>query len=75
MPKKSCDRTLTDSQHVKRSERLLKSAQQYFSHIFLSHWKEISTKNSVLVVSEISKLFANILTPDDKYSLLVKASV
>ena len=75
MHKKSCVRTLMDSQHVKGSETLLKSARQYFCHIFWSLWKEISSKNSVLVVSEILRLFVNILTPDDKYSLSVKASV
>ena len=32
-------------------------------------------KNSVLVGSEISRLFVDILTPDDKYFLTVKASV
>ena len=75
MPKKIPVRNLMDSQHVKVSERLLKSARQYFCHIFWSLWKKISSKNSVLVVSEILRLFVNILTPDDKYSLSVKASV
>ena len=43
--------------------------------IFFDHlWKEISSENSLLVVSEILRLFANILTPDDKYSLSVKTS-
>ena len=64
-----------DSHHVKVSERLLKSAVQYFCHIFLSLQKEIGSKNSVLVVSEILRLFVNILTPNDKYSLSVKATV
>ena len=75
MPKKIRVRNLMDSQHVNVSERLLKSARQYFCHIFWSLWKKISSKNSVLVVSEILRLFVNILTPDDKYSLSVKASV
>ena len=75
MPKKPRVRTLMDSQHVKGSETLLKSARQNFCHIFWSFRKKISSKNSVLVVSEILRLFVNILTPDDKYSLLVKASV
>ena len=35
----------------------------------------MSPKNPVLVVSEILRLFVNILTPDDKYSLSVKATV
>ena len=78
MPKKPRVRTLMDSQHVKGfkgSESLLKSARQYFCHIFWSLWKKISSKNSFLEVSEILRLFVNILTPDDKYSLSVKASV
>ena len=36
MPKKRSARTLVDSQRVKGSETLLKSEQQYFSHIFSS---------------------------------------
>ena len=75
MPKKPSVRTAMGSQQVKVSEGLLKSARQYFCHIFWSLWKKISSKNSVLVVSEILRLFVNILTPDDKYSLSVKASV
>ena len=68
-------RILSESEHVKGSAALLKSGGQYISHIFWSLWKEISSKNSVLVVSEIMKLFLNILTPNDKYSIWVKASV
>ena len=75
MPKKPRDRTLMDSQHVKGSGRLLKSARQYFSNIFWSLWKQISSKDFVLVVSEILRHFVNILALDDKYSLSVKASV
>ena len=75
MPKKIPVRNLMDSQHVKVSERLLKSARQYFCHIFWSLWKNMSSKNSLLVVFEILRLFVNILTPDEKYSLSVKASV
>ena len=33
------------------------------------------SKNLFLVVYETLRLFVNILTPDDKYSLSVKASV
>ena len=75
MHKKPLGRTLMGSLHVKGSERLLKSARQYLCHIICSLWNKISSKNSVLVVSEILRLFVNILTPDDKYSLSVKASV
>ena len=75
MPKKLRVRTLMESEHVKVSERMLKSAQQYFSLIFWSLCKKISSKNFLLKLTEILRLFVNILTPDDKYSLLVKASV
>ena len=75
MPEKTRVRTLMDTQHVKGSQKLLKSATHYFRNIFLSLRKEISSKNSVLVVSEILRLFVNILTPNDKYSLSVKAGI
>ena len=75
MPKKPRVRTLMESQYVKVFERFLQASRQYFCHIFWSLWNEISSKDSVLVLSEILRLFVNILTPDDKYSLSVKASV
>ena len=71
MPKKARVRTFIESQHVKGPKRLLKSARQYFCDILWSLWKEMSSKGSVLVVSEILRLFINILTPDDKYSLSI----
>ena len=37
--------------------------------------KKVGSKNSVLVVYEILTLFVNILSPAEKYSLSVKASV
>ena len=74
MLKKPRVRTLMDSQHVKVSETMLKSTRQYFRYIVWSLWKKISSKNSFLEVSEILRLFVNIWTPDDKYSLSVKAS-
>ena len=64
-----------DSEHGKGSERMLESARHLFGHIFWSLWKEINLKVSVLAVSELLTHFLNILTPDDKYSLSVKASV
>ena len=67
MIKKPRVKTLMDSQYVKPSERLLKSARQHFCHIFWSFWNEISSNNSILVVSKSLRLFFNILTPDDKY--------
>ena len=69
MHKKPRVRTLSYSQHVKRSETLLKLAWQYFREIFWSLWKKISSKNSFLQVSEISRRFVSILRPDNKYIL------
>ena len=44
---------------------------QFFDHYEIKS----DQQNSVLVVSDILRLFVNIFTPDDKYSLSVKASV
>ena len=66
MPKKPCVGTLMDNQYVKGFERLDKSAQQYLCHVFWSLWKKVSSKKYFLVVSEILRLFVNILTPDAK---------
>ena len=35
----------------------------------------MSSKKSLFIISEILGVFAKLLTPDDKYSLSVKASV
>ena len=43
--------------------------------IFWSLWSNFYSKNFVLVVSEILRLFDSMWTPDDKYSLSVKVSV
>ena len=58
-----------DGQHVKVSVTLPKSAQQYLCHIFGSIPSEIRSKVSVLVISEILRLFADTLTPDENSSL------
>ena len=75
MPKESRIRTLIESQHVKGSETLLKSRRKYFLITFDHSEEKFGSRNSVLLVSEILRLLVNILTPDDKYSLSVKASV
>ena len=54
---------------------LNKSAGHLFCNVFWSLLNEISSENSVLVVSEILRLFVNILTPGDKCSISVKANV
>ena len=64
-----------DSQYVKGSETLLKSARQCFSDIFWSLSEKISPFNSFLEVSEILRLFVSILTTENKYILSVKGNV
>ena len=56
MVKKRRVRILMDSQHVKRSERLRKSARRYFCHIIWLLLKKICSNNSVLVASENFRL-------------------
>ena len=75
MPKKPSVITVMDSQHVKGSKTLHESPQQYFPHIFWSIRKQISSGIFVFVVSLILRLFVNILTPNHKHSLSVKASI
>ena len=58
-----------DSHDINRSETVVKAVQQYFCYIFLSLWKKIGSKNCSLAVYQILRLFVNILSPDDKYSL------
>ena len=74
MPKKPRVRTLMDSEHAKGSEKLHIYARQYFCYLF-PLLKKMSWKSSSLVVSETLRLFIDILTPNDKYSFSVKASV
>ena len=62
-------RTIIDSQHVKGFETLLKYTRLQFLDIVLLLWNNFSSKNSVLVASEMLRLFHNLWTPDDKYSL------
>ena len=75
MPKKPCVRTRMDSQHVKGSERLLKSTRQCFCDILWSLSKKIRPLNAFSEVSEILRLFVSIVGTDNKYIISVKASV
>ena len=61
--------TLSDSQHVKGSQKLLKSARQQFHNMCSSLWEYFSQKKYFLVMPEIFRTFFNTLILDDKYSL------
>ena len=75
MPKNPRVRKLMAGQHVKGSESCLTLHGSIFM-IFFDHSEvKISWKSSVLVVSEIRRLFVNLLTPDEKYYLSEKTGV
>ena len=58
-----------DSEHIKASQTLIKSAWQHFYHTFRSLLPRYTCKKSLLVVFEPLGLFLKTLTADDKYSL------
>ena len=59
--------TPLDSQDIKESQILLKSAWQDFYHVFSSLSSFLSRKMSLLVIYELLGLFINTLAANDKY--------
>ena len=59
-----------EEQHGKRDQTLLKSKPHHFYHIYCSLWRQLSWRKSLLVICKFLTMFVNILTADDKYSLL-----
>ena len=60
-------RSSFDSQQVKGTKTLVKSAWEQFYHIFSSFWGQMIWRMSSLVKFEIIGVFVNTLTPDRKY--------
>ena len=75
MVKKLRVRTLMAIQDDNVRETMLKSSLKYFWDVFWLLWNNCSSKNSFLVVCKILRLFDNIWTSDDKYSLLGKVNL
>ena len=69
LSKKCRFRTFFDTQHVKRSQTLVKCVWKHFNHIFSSLCGEMIRKISLLSKFEISWVFVNTLTDDDKYAV------
>ena len=67
LSKKQCLRTSLESQHVKASETIVKSAWEHFYQTFSSHPGEMILKMFRLAKFDILGLFLNTLTADDKY--------
>ena len=59
-----------EEQHGKRDQTLLKSDQHHLYYIFCSLRRQLSWRKSLLVTCKLLAMFVNILTTDDKYSLL-----
>ena len=56
-----------DSQHVKGSQTLVKSAWEHFHHILSLPWESLIWNISPLLICESSGEFRNRLTANDKY--------
>ena len=69
LPKKHGFRTSFDSQHVKGSQTLVKSAWEHFYHIFPSLWGEMIWKISSWLKFAILGVFVNTLTADYMYAV------
>ena len=59
-----------DNQHGKWDQTVLKSEQHHFYDIYWSLWRQLSSKKSLLIIGNISGLFFNTLSYDQKYCLL-----
>ena len=69
MPWKLRFRTPFDSQHVKESQKIVKSAWRHFYRDFSSLWVKLNWKMSILVVCKILGVFDVTWTANEKYSL------
>ena len=75
MFKKSRVRGSFDKWHGEQSETLLKSERRHLCHIYWSLGRDLSWKRSPLMICKILGLFVNLLTADEKYSLLKRRNL
>ena len=66
MSKKSCLRVRFNKQHGKRAQTLFKSRRGQFYHIYWLLWRQMSLKNSLIVICKILRLFVNTFIAFDK---------
>ena len=69
LSKKGRFRTSCESQHVKGSQRVLKSSSEHFHQNFPLLWEEMICRIPPLLKHEILGVFLNRLTAEDKYPL------
>ena len=73
---KKCRFTLPfNRQHGKGAQTPLKSERRDLYHIYWSLQRQMSLKESLLVIWKILRLFFNTFTADDKYSLLSRENL
>ena len=70
MSKKSCFRGPFDMWHGKPAETLFKCGRQQLYNIYCSVWRQFRLKKSPWVICKTLGLFVNLLTADEKYSVL-----
>ena len=75
MFEKSRVRGSFDKWHGEQSEALLKSKRRHLYHIYWSLGRQLSWKKSLLMICKILGLFVNLLTGDEKYSLLKRRNL
>ena len=75
MFKKSRVRGSFDKWHGEQSETLLKSERRHLYHIYWSLGRQVSWNRSLLMICKILGLFVNLLTADEKYSLLKRRNL
>ena len=61
---------LLEKQDIKWDQTLLKSQRHHPYHIYWWLWRKFSRKKSLLVICKVLRMFFNILTANDKYSVL-----
>ena len=69
MCKKFPSRIPLQKEHAKPVSALFESARQHLYHINWSMGRQLNCKKSLLVICKIWRLFVNILSPVEKYSL------
>ena len=73
--KKSLFKGFYKKQHGKCAQTLLKCEGQLLYDIHWSMWRQLSSKESLLVICKISRLFPNTLSTDGKYPLFNRGNL
>ena len=75
MPEKSRFNWSFKKQHGKCAQTLLECQGQLLNRIYWSLLRQLTSRKSALVTSQISRLFANTMSADSKYSLFNRGNL